>query len=129
MKEIKDMNADELFAYCADKINKGASFRDIANIFKMNGTDDDTRKQIMSKLDAIDRQHKAAVKNFTEKNERKNGFINLLIGFGITTFGTILYKMSIREGVIFYLNFAIWGFGLLMIIRGFVSMVSGKKSI
>ncbi|MFT7034209.1 MAG: hypothetical protein ACJA2S_002720 [Cyclobacteriaceae bacterium] len=53
MKEIKSLPKEELVEMCINKKSSGASFLDIANIFKTNETDDDTRMFVMSKLEDL----------------------------------------------------------------------------
>lgn len=119
------MTPEELTNYCVDKKIKGASFREIANIFDNNEIDGDTRKLIMSKLDAIDKKQKEVLRKVEKSNKKKRGIITLLIGIGIVIFGFILFASSAKAGVIFIFNFVIWGFGGLMILRGLLNIIAG----
>lgn len=125
MKQIKEMTPEELTNYCVDKKVKGASFREIVNIFDNNEIDGGTRKLIMSKLDAIDKKQKEVLKKLEKSNKKKSGIITLLIGIGIVIFGFILYASSVKVGVIFIFNFVVWGVGGLMILRGLLNIIVG----
>jgi membrane-associated HD superfamily phosphohydrolase len=119
------MTPEELTNYFVDKKIKGATYREIANIFDNNEIDVDTRKLIMSKLDVVDKKQNELLKKAVKSNKKKSGIIALLIGIGIVIFGFILYASSAKAGVIFIFNFVVWGFGGLLILRGLLNFIAG----
>ncbi len=115
MKEIRSLTNEELLEVCINKKSHGASFLEIANIFKTNETDDDARRLVMSKLDDLDRQQE--LQRIKAKHKKKSGMINLLIGIGIILFDFIIFD-----------HIFIWILGGFLIIRGFVSLLSGIRN-
>ena len=115
MKEIKSLTKEELLEVCIKKKSNGASFLEIANIFKTNETDDDTRGFIMSKLDDLDKQQE--IQRIKAKHYKKSGLINMLIGIGIIIFNIIIFN-----------HIFIWILGGFLVFRGLVNLLSGFKN-
>ena len=59
--------------------------------------------------------------------KKKNGFINILIGIGVTIFALILFKLT-AESVIFIFSYVAWALGGFLVFRGLVSLLSGIKN-
>jgi len=127
MKEINDMTLDELTSYFIDKKIKGASFRELSNIFEKNSIDSEKRKIIMIKLDEIDKKQQEFYGKLEKSSKKKQGIKSLLIGLGVVIFGFLIFTASAKAGVIFILNFIIWGFGGLLILRGLLGIIGGFK--
>ncbi len=68
MKEVKDMNSEELVNYFVEKKIAGWSFREIAEILDNNKINSDNRKLIISKLEEVDKRQKEVL-NKLEKSE------------------------------------------------------------
>lgn len=115
MKEIKSLTKEELLEVCIKKKSNGASFLEIANIFKINETDDNPRRFIMSKLDDLDKRQE--IQQIKAKHKKKSGLINILIGIGVIIFDIVIFH-----------HLFIWILGGFLIIRGLVSLLSGIKN-
>ena len=115
MKEINSLTKEELLELCIKKKFNGASFLEIANIFKTNETDNDARRYIMSKLEDLDKQQK--IQQVKAKHKKKSGLINILIGIGVIIFDIIIFH-----------HLFIWILGGFLIVRGLVSLLSGIKN-
>ncbi len=124
MKEIKSLTKEELLEVCIKKKSNGASFLEIAKIFKTNETDADTRKFIISKLDDLDKQQ--AIQRVKAKHEKKSGLIYILIGIGIIIFAFILFEQTVVE--VFIFGHVAWALGGFLVFRGLVSLLSGIKN-
>ena len=122
MNEIKSLTKEELLEVCVKKKSKGASFLEIASIFKTNETDDDTRRFIMSKLDDLDKQQE--IQRVKAKHKKKSGLINILIGIGVIIFSFILSTLT----EVFIFSYVAWALGGFLVFRGLVSLLSGIKN-
>ena len=122
MKEIKSLTNEELLEVCIKKKSQEASFLEIANIFKTNETDDDTRRFIMSKLDDLDKQQE--IQRVKAKQKKKRGLINILIGIVFILLAFIWPTRTIVS-ILFHV---FWAFGGFLLIRGLVSLLSGIRS-
>lgn len=125
MKELTEMNPDELLTYCVEQKIHGATFREIASIFEKAEIDDENRRFIMDRLNALDRKQQEIHEQTEKSDQKKGGFMGIVLGMIIIAFGWILYTLTVSAGVIFILNFIIWGFGAMLLIRGLVTFTSG----
>lgn len=124
MKEINSLTKEELLELCIKKKFNGASFLEIANIFKTNETKSDARRYIMSKLEDLDKQQK--IQQVKSKHKKKSGLINILIGIGVIIFALILFEQTVIE--VFIFGHVVWALGGFLIVRGFINLLSGIKN-
>lgn len=124
MKKIQEMSKNELTEYCINRKIEGVSFSEIVNILDKSGSDSDTRKTIIKKLEEIDKIQKEALEKFEKTNKKKKGIISSLIGIGIIILGFILYASTAKVGVIFIFNFVVWGVGVVLILRGLLNIIA-----
>lgn len=121
MKETKSPTKEELLEICIKKKSDGASFLEIANIFKINEASDNTMRFILNKLDHLDQQQK--IHQTKAKRKKKSGLINILIGIAVAIFAFILYEQTLTE--VFIFGHIAWAVGGFLIIRGLASLSSG----
>lgn len=118
------MTQDELIRYVKEIKTRGASFREIANIFEKYEIDPDTRRLAMTQLNKIDQEQKRALLESGKADKRKKGLTILLIGVGIMVFGFVLFDLSAAVGVIFIFNIVVWAVGGLLMLRGALLLIA-----
>lgn len=124
MKEVSDMNRHELLEYFKEKKLNGASYSSFANIFRINNIDDDTRKWIINNLDTLEKTQKEQADSQKKSKKRVEGVINLLIGLAIMVIGVVMYRESVRAGIVFIFNILLWGAGGILTLRGLLTIVA-----
>lgn len=124
MKDVKEMNHDELLAYCMQRKQSGASYREIGDIFERAGTPADKKKAIMDRLDELDRIQKETKKTDVQINKGKAGLKWLAIGVAIVMGGIFLFIASAESGGIFLFNIFIWIVGAILILRGILHILA-----
>ncbi len=127
MQEVNSMTQQELTNYFVKKKMKGASFRELSNLFDKYQINSETRKLIMVKLDEMDKKQKVLLDKNEKANKRNSGLKSLVIGLGVIIFGILLYISTAKSGVIFIFNFVVWGFGCLLILRGLMNFLESLK--
>jgi len=124
MKQISEMSREELLEYFVQKKVNGASYQAMVNICTKNNIDDETRKYIMNSLDEIDKEQKKASNKEEKVAKIKKGIVSLITGSALIIFGIILYFTTARVGVVFILNFVVWGIGALLVLRGILNIIA-----
>jgi uncharacterized membrane protein (DUF106 family) len=129
MKEVKEMNQQELTQYFLEKKMKGANFREISNIFQKNEIDASVRQEIMVELNKLDKEQKIALEKLENKAKTRTGYISIIIGILIGIFGFIMFFATAKQGVVFYFNFALWFVAAGAIIKGLINIVAGHLKL
>ena len=125
MKDVKNMNTEELQSYCIERKQNGASYQELALIFERNNTPSEVKKEIFNQLDKMDRLQKEKKKIAKGASKRQAGLRFLLLGIAVTMGGFFLFIASASQGYILWFNFFVWAFGGLMILRGVLHLFAG----
>ncbi len=127
MNDIENMSDIELKQYCIKIKNNGASFGELASIFKRHNTSDQLRRGIMRELNKIDEDQKKEYQQYKKKSKTIGGIYWLIIGCAIFFAGSLVYVLSSRAGVLFIGSIAAWLIGFIVALQGFVLFLRGLK--
>jgi len=121
------MTKEETIKYFIEKKQKGASYGELANLFKLKNISDNDRREIMKHITKVEQEQKEKDEIQQSKNIFLTGIINIIIGIFILGFAYALHIATVSKGIIFGLNILAWGAGVVYMCKGLYCLLFPSK--
>lgn len=127
MKQINEMNEEELVSYFVDKYAHGWSIREIVDSFNRFDVPQEARTKIQEKIQVLDMMVEKEEYNQAKQIAKRKSIKYFGIGIFVIVFGIILYKYTSIAGKIAIIEIPIMLYGLLCIAHGIGSAIKAVK--